>query len=150
VPIPIRVAGAVPLLLLFFSAGGCSDPGRSNQAEESSSLKPLAAFYGKFVNQHGGKPPGNEAELKAFLKEPKNAESLRLEFKVADVDAMFISPRDNQPYVVIYGTLSGPPGPGGAPVIAHEKTGVEGKRFVASALGAVEEVDEARFRGMVP
>lgn len=149
-PIPIRVAWAVPPLLLFFSTGGCSDPGRSNQAEESSSLKPLAAFYGKFVNQHGGKTPRSEAEFKAFLKEPKNAESLRLEFQVADVDAMFISPRDQQPYVVIYGAMPDLPGPGGAPVVAHEKTGVEGKRFVASALGAVEEVDEARFRGMVP
>lgn len=148
-PIPIRIPCLIALLVVFLT-GGCSDPGRPNQAEESSSLKPLATFYGKFVNQHGGKAPGSEAEFKAFLKEPKNAESLRLEFQVADIDAMFVSPRDNQPYVVTYGTLAGPPGPGGAPVVAHEKTGVEGRRFVASALGAVEDVDEARFRAMVP
>jgi hypothetical protein len=149
VPNPIRIPSTVVLLVLFLS-GGCSGPGRSNQAEESSSLKPLATFYGKFVNQHRGNPPGSEAEFKAFLKEPKNAESLRLEFQVADVDAMFVSPRDHQPYAVIYGSLPRLPGPGGAPVVAHEKTGIEGKRFVASALGAVEEVDETKFRGMVP
>jgi len=35
-------------------------------------------------------------------------------------------------------------------VVAYEQEGVNGKRFVASKMGAVEEVDEARFRKMVP
>ena len=34
--------------------------------------------------------------------------------------------------------------------MAYEKVGVAGKRFVASSLGAVEEVDEQRLRQWVP
>ena len=52
--------------------------------------------------------------------------------------------------MVLYGAPDGPPGPGGAPVIAYEQEGVGGKRFVASSLAAIEEVDEARFRELVP
>ena len=36
------------------------------------------------------------------------------------------------------------------PIIAYEQTGVGDKRLVASSLGGVEEVDEARFRKLVP
>jgi hypothetical protein len=36
------------------------------------------------------------------------------------------------------------------PVIAYERTGDGGDRFVAFASGGVEEVDEDRFRQLVP
>jgi len=62
---------------------------------------------------------------------------------------MFVSSRYKKPYMVIYGPTSGE-GPAGQPVIAYEQEGMNGKRFVASKMGAVEEVDEARFRKMVP
>ena len=142
----IRVAWALALFILVI-AGGCWGGGRTNQAQEISTLKPLAVYYGKYVSQHGGRPPPSEAEFKAFVKDPKNAESLKLEFQITNVDDMFISPRDHEPYVVIYGKISTA---GGAPVVAYEKTGVEGKRFVVNGLGSVEEVDEAKFRNMVP
>jgi hypothetical protein len=75
---------------------------------------------------------------------------LKAEFQITEIDKLFVSSRDNKPYVVIYGTMPGGQGPGGAPVVAYEKEGVKGKRFVASALGAVVEVEEAEFRKMVP
>jgi len=67
-----------------------------------------------------------------------------------DADSLFISPRDGKPYVVLYGRSKGPPGPGGAPVVAYEQEGRGGRRFVASSMGAIEEVDDAAFRRMVP
>ena len=39
---------------------------------------------------------------------------------------------------------------GGQPVVAYETTGVGGKRLVANTLGAIDEVDEATFRTLVP
>ncbi|MGI8978148.1 MAG: hypothetical protein ACR2FY_02870 [Pirellulaceae bacterium] len=137
-------------LALFCAVSGCGGRGRSNQQLEASPLKPLVKFYGDYVNQHQGRPPAGEAEFKAFLKESKNADWLKAEFKIADIDKLLISPRDNKPYVIYYGTKSKNIGPGGASVVAYEKEGLGGKRFVASALGAVEEVDEAAFRKMVP
>ena len=98
--------------------------------------------------QHRGQPPANEAEFRTFVE--KEGPSLLEQFALKDVSSLFVSSRDNQPYVILYGPLSGPPGPAGQPVFAYEKTGVGGKRMVASGLGAVEEVDEARFKELVP
>ena len=134
---------------VVFACLGCGPVGESNRAQEESGLKPLAIFYAEFVPQHEGKPPKNEYEFKAFLKEPQNLERLNKQFHFPDIDSIFISARDHKPYVVIYGPTSGE-GPAGQPVVAYEQDGVEGKRFVASKLGAVEEVDEDKFRRMVP
>jgi hypothetical protein len=146
---PMNAKRGVAIFLLCV-VGGCGDRGRSNEAQEASPLKPIAKFYGDYFNQHQGRAPSGEAEFKAFLLEPKNAESLKSEFQITDIDKLLISPRDNQPYVIYYGAMSKTTGPGGAPIVAYEKEGLDGKRFVASALGAVEECDEASFRKMVP
>ncbi len=136
-------------LALLCAIAGCGNPGRTNKQEEESSLKPLAKFYGDFVNQHRGKPPADEDEFKTFLKEASNTNLLKAEFQITDIDKLFISPRDNQPYVIYYKTISQSQGPGGAPVVAYEKTGVNGKRFVASVLGGVVQLDDSAFSSMV-
>jgi len=126
---------------------GCESS--SNKAsQESSAIKPLALLYGQFTGQHRGTPPKDEAEFKAFV-EKTDAVFLK-SFAIDNPDLIFVSSRDHKPYVIVYGTPTGPPGPGGQPVIAYEQIGVSGKRYVASFLGAVEEVDEARFRELVP
>ncbi len=133
---------------LVVACWGCGSIGEPNRAQEDSGLKPLAIFYGRYVAQHQGQPPKDEAEFKAYLKEPQNAEQLKDTFNFTDIDAIFISSRDKKPYVVIYGPVSGQ-GPAGAPVVAYEQEGVAGKRFVASNMGAVEEVDAERFQTMM-
>jgi len=114
------------------TATGCGSQKKS-LARQQSGLKKLAIVYGRFLSQHRGKPPANLTS-----------------FGIDDSNRVFISNRDNKPYVIIYGQPKGPPGPGGSPVIAYEQQGEAGMRWVASALGAVEEVDEARFRQLVP
>jgi hypothetical protein len=129
------------------TATGCGSQKKS-LARQQSGLKKLAIVYGRFLSQHRGKPPANEAEFKTYVQSfsPANLTS----FGIDDSNRVFISNRDNKPYVIIYGQPKGPPGPGGSPVIAYEQQGEAGMRWVASALGAVEEVDEARFRQLVP
>ncbi len=97
---------------------------------------------------HRGESPANEAGFKHFIQSlpPEQLAAM----KATDADKLFTSARDHEPYVIVYGKPNGPPGPAGAPVIAYEHTGIEGKRFVASSMGAVEEVDEAHFRQLVP
>lgn len=137
------------VLTLWVSAAlmGCGG-GHGSAAQESSNLKPLALLYGQYIGRHRGQPPPNESEFKQFIQ--KDGATLLATFAIADVDELFVSSRDQQPYVVLYGPTSGPPGPAGQPVIAYERDGVGGKRFVASSLGAVEEVDESKFREWVP
>ncbi len=129
-------------------ASGCGPSQSQSAPRESSNLKPLALLYGRYLGAHQGNPPPNEAALKSFIQSlpPEQLSSMR----ATDVDKLFVSSRDGQPYVVVYGKTTGPPGTGGAPIIAYEQTGVDGKRFVASSLGAVDEVDETRFRQLVP
>jgi hypothetical protein len=72
---------------------------------------------------------------------------------VSSIEELFVSPRDGKPYKILYGEAakkapSG--GPAGAPVIAYEQQGQGGRRWVASAMGAIEEVDEARLKQLVP
>ena len=129
------------------AATGCSSQKKSAPREESG-LKKLAMVYGRYLSQHRGQPPANEAEFKKYVQSLSPAE--RASYGVDDAGRIFISNRDEKPYVIIYGPPKGPPGPGGAPVIAYEQEGKDGKRWVTSDLGAIEEVDDARFRQLVP
>jgi hypothetical protein len=135
------------VVLLCLVPSGCGSH-RQSQEREESNLKPLAVFYGQFTGQHRGQPPANEAEFKQFVGS-LSPEQLA-GFNVTDPESLFISSRDGKPYVIVYGPPKGPAGLSGAPVIAYEQEGVGGKRYVANAMGEVAEVDEARFKELVP
>jgi hypothetical protein len=141
-----RIAqGWCPALLLM-AVSGCTQ--NASQPTESSNMKPLAVHYGTYINRHGGQPPANEEEFKAYLK-TVSPEALK-SFNVTDAESLLVSTRDKKPYVIRYGKVTGPAGPGGMPVFAYEQEGVGGKRYIATLVGAVEEVDDARFRELVP
>ncbi len=133
---------------LFINFLGCSRGGTASAPMQQSNIKPLAMLYGQFMGQHQGRPPSSEEEFKKFIQE--RGMGILKQFGIPSVDALFISERDKQPYVVIYGEPKGPPALAGQPVCVYERQGVSGRRYVASSLGAVEEVDEARFRELVP
>lgn len=115
--------------------------------EGEAHLGKLARAYGMYQAKHRGQTPPSEAKFKEFLK---NNKEIRTNFKIDDVNALFISPRDKQPYVVKYGLRStaiiNPKLP---PLIAYEKTGVNGKHYVAYGTTEVTEVDEARLKELV-
>jgi hypothetical protein len=135
------------MAVLACLATGCSSRAKET-AREQSHLRRLALVYGRFLSQHRGQPPANEAEFKKFAQSIPAANLAA--FGISDPNGIFVSNRDKKPYIVIYGKPKGPPGPGGSPVIAYEQEGKGGKRFVASAVGAVEEVDAVRFRELAP
>jgi hypothetical protein len=131
--------------LVFGLLAGCSQDAPPPTVQQIH-LKDLAVAYGRFIASHRGQSPKDEKEFKAFVQTMLPY----LPSKPTDVDSLFVSPRDNQPYVVRYGASSAVSGSGQAPVVAYEQQGVDGNRFIATILGAVEEVDEARFRELVP
>lgn len=110
---------------------GCGDPA---PPPEKLSLHKLAIFFGKYISSHQGSGPKNEAEFKAFITAGEPA---------LDQEKLFRSGRDSQPYVVLYSPTKkfGP-----SEVIAHEKDGVGGMRFVAFSTTQVRELDDAEFR----
>jgi hypothetical protein len=129
----------------FLLAGCGGNP--QQEARESSNIKPLAVLYGRYINSHQGKPPPDEAAFKAFVK---GLDANQLAASGAkDADSIFISARDKQPYVILYGN-DVPNASMKAVVIAYEQQGVGGKRYIATSLAQVQEVDEAEFRQQVP
>jgi hypothetical protein len=142
-----RLAVLCLVSLAFAVAIGCKSQ-QNSLPREQSGLKRLALVYGRYIARHRGQPPASEADLKKYVQEMSPADLKA--FGVEDANRIFISERDGKPYVIVCGQAKGPPGPGGAPVVAYEQEGKDGKRWVASYLGAVEEVDDARFRQMVP
>jgi hypothetical protein len=117
---------------------GCSSSSKPG-AGEISHIKLLASFYNRAARDLG-RYPKDEQELKQTIsKMDLNLEAMKL----SNVDEVFVSERDGQPLVIVL-----PPNAKG--VIAYEKTGVEGTRLVAFSEGNVQEVDESRFRELVP
>lgn len=142
----VWITPAAALMAAAIVLVGCGQRTQSKSQQESR-LKPLAMLYGQYMGQHRGQPPQSEADFKKFVE---SQQGFLKQFGITDPATLFISERDGHPYVVIYGKPQGPAALGGQPVIAYEKVGVGGKRFVASQLGAVEEVDETRFKELVP
>lgn len=136
----------VLVAVLLVTGTGCPRGSRSHPTQ--GHLQTLAVLYGRYREQHQGFVPRDADSLKMFIitMDPTDLATLN----VTDVDAVFVSPRDGQPYVVHYGDVWGAAGPTASSVIAYEQQGVSGKRWVAWARGTVEEVDEARFRKLAP
>jgi hypothetical protein len=132
------------LLLLALAAAGCgSDELNSPTAVK---MRGLANLYLDCAVPKNGKGPANEQELKKHIR---GLPSFILESNGVDpnaLDALFVSERDGEPFVVSYGlSITGISGTS-APVVVHEKTGKNGKRLVAFANTKVELVDEARLQ----
>ena len=64
----------------------------------------------------------------------------------AEVDTLFVSPRDGQPYDVRYNDPPPAEGPQGPAAVVVERVGKDGKRFVAYFTGKVEEIDDAQYQ----
>jgi hypothetical protein len=131
------------LLLGLLCLMGCGEE-QSVQREAPSNLKALLALYSQATTRLGHRPR-TENEFKDYVS--KNGSSFLDAYKIASADHLFISPRDNQPYVVIYGP---PPQGLAAGVVAYEQTGVDGGRQIGFDLGNIDHVDDARFRQLVP
>jgi hypothetical protein len=125
-------------------AGGCGASRGAPQAKpQAARMNVLARMYASATGKLG-RPPQNEAELKKFLA----GERAKLEAAhVSSPDELFVSENDGAPLVIRYGPR--PAGPG-RDVIAYEKVGVDGKRFVAFSTGDAFALDEAKFRELIP
>jgi hypothetical protein len=94
--------------------------------------------------RHRGQPPANEAEFKRYVQ--SDGSDISSSFDVTDAEGLFVSPRDQKPYVVLYGD---PRHRVHQDLIAYEQEGVKGKRLVVDSLTIVREVDEEHFRELI-
>ena len=111
-------------------------PGCGNSVEETKvkgqvgqNLETLSKAYAA-ATEKNGRPPSGPDELKPFL--PPNAEP----------DAVFRSARDGQPFVILWGADPRTGMDLKPLVIAYEKDGKGGSRFVYTAMGIMQMTNE--------
>ena len=137
-----RRAIIVSLGLFVLSLAGCSDNAlKSPTAIKMSGL--ANAYLDHVVTANG--PPADQAALKKHLKGLWPSVQYDYHVDPNNLDAFFISERDNEPFVVTYGKGIGKISGESKHVIAHEKTGKNGKRLVVFTSTKVDLVSEAEL-----
>jgi len=102
----------------------------------------LAGLCSKYAAKNRTKPASID-ELKAWVKKLDKTELGRL--GIDNPDTALVSPRDNQPYVLVKSAGSGP-----GDVLAYEKVGEGGKHYIVTPYGSAFELDEAELKRRVP
>lgn len=141
--VQLRVLLLVALSLMWQIGCGASSTVTEISAEEAN-FKNLALLYGQCQGRLR-RPPANLDEFKKFLEQVKADPGASI--KVNDIEKFLISPRDNEPYVILWNVQART---GMPDVIAYEKTGADGTRMVAFGAGYIEYADEERFKQLVP
>jgi hypothetical protein len=126
---------------------GCGDGQESAEATQESNIKKLGVLYGRYMSRNRGQPPRNEADFRKFID--GLGDDFLKHLGATSADELFISERDGQPYVVVYGKLGPRVDTVGGPIAIYEQVGADGTRFVATDL-TVETVTEEEFRRAVP
>jgi hypothetical protein len=135
------------VVLVALAAPGCgSDELNSPTAVR---LRGLANLYLDCAVSRNGKGPANEQAFKKHIRGLPEFVVRPSGVDPDDVDAAFVSERDQEPIVVLYGITISQISATAGPLVAHEKHGKNGKRLVAFANAKVEHVDEARFQELV-
>lgn len=139
-PIPLVV-----LLGVLAVAAGClqQDPASRIAAANNSNIRRLSNLYQACRLHNNNQGPKDQAELKSFLQHGMSATRLqRMQVDPDNIDGLFVSERDGQPFVIRYGVDGGL---GAIDAVVFEQQGQGGKRQVGFTNGSVEEVDNARY-----
>lgn len=117
-------------------------------------MKALSVLAGQYRGKNRGQSPPNLEALKAFVAKADATTLKALNIEPNQIDSIFVSTRDNKPFVYRPATGGAPKmGPDGKPVqhvLFYEAEGSGGSRWVAFELGGTELVNEAKFAQLVP
>lgn len=136
---------ALAMGVTLVALAGCSGNGTPASGADPN-LASLTTIYVDHMNAHQGNPPQNEAAFKDYIRQ-HGAHRLK-GADLNELDALFISTRDNQALVFIYGINADPRRQ--STIIGYEHSAVDGKRTVGYRYGTVELVDHARFAELMP
>lgn len=135
------------LFLVVLCAWGCNAPQEVSVDETAQRLKSLRGAYHAFTTENSRAPRG-AAELRAFIAKKS----------LGNADTLLTSPRDGQPFVVVWGfdvrrRNAGNEGgydkmssdKAGA-IFAYERLGRDGQRYALFTHGGTLLMPEDQFR----
>jgi hypothetical protein len=138
-------------LFLTFAAclfGGCAT-GKSDVpvGGAAENIRRLALAYVEYAAANNGVGPADKQQLAKFFAKDNL-------ISTEEAEAFFVSPRDNQPYVIRWRQRpmgrpvgNNPPQPN---IIIFENTGADGTRYVADGRISVKELSHEAFSQAVP
>ena len=136
------------ILLGALVASGCGSGGEASvgSKRDITHLRVVGILYGRCMDANRGLAPTNEEQFIAFMqREPENWNKLAPTPK-----QLLTSPRDGQPLVIVYGRSLKDDPEIGFPLIAHEKTGVDGQQIVISASGVIQPKSAEEIAQLFP
>ena len=140
----IRTLAICTLLFAMVSGcGGSKDPKSMIAAANDSNVKRLATMYSFFHLKNNFKGPKDEAEFRGFIESQDPKRLSLADIDASDLENLFVSERDNEPFVIRYGKDTYVRGPS-IPVI-FEATGSDGMRQVGFCNGVMQEVDAEEY-----
>lgn len=128
--------------------GGCSS-GKSGVpvGDAAENIRKLALAYVEYAATNQGVGPADKLTLAKFLAKDNL-------ISAEEAEAFFVSPRDNQPYIIRWRQRpmatpvgNNPPQPN---IIIFESTGADGTRYVADGRLSVKELSDEAFAQAVP
>ena len=142
----MRCINAFCLCCVALVAVGCGEGDFAKDAvadANKNNVQRVANCYMFFqMSSKGYRGPANLEEFKTFLANPDNAQNLELMgADPSNIDAMFISERDNEPIKVRFSVVGSARGCNEP--VAFETTGVDGVRLVGFTTSKVKEVSDA-------
>jgi hypothetical protein len=139
----IRYTAAVAAAGLVLGIAGCGDQNAKQLADmNKSNIQRLGNLYAAFQNQKNNRGPKDEAEFKEFIKEYDPNKLKTMGVDAGNVDAVFVSERDGQPFKIRY-KVGG--GRGSSDAVIFEQAGKDGKKQVGYTGGKIEDVDDATY-----
>src|SRR5688572_6567248 len=137
-----QILSAGLISLLSGSLAGCGgSAGAAARPEAQDRINKLLQLYRAYVDRNKKGPPSEQA-LRDFGQKLTAQE--RADLLIGDdLEGIFISPRDNEKFVVRYNVKLDP---AQGKAIAWESKGKDGMRYAALSIGYVVEYDEEQLK----
>jgi len=133
---------ALAISLLSLSIVGCAGSGVAPpEPDAKDRLEQFYNLYRAYADKNQKPPPSEEALRDFAAKLSPEERSARLIGD--DLEKIFVSPRDNEKFVVKYNVR---PEPAVNRAVAWEAKGSNGLRYVALTMGYVVEYDDEQLK----
>lgn len=129
--------------ITWAGCGGSPSADSMLRDANKANIQRLTNLYTRFQMQNQSQGPQNEAEFKRFIQNLDRGSLETMGVDLNDLDSLFISDRDQQPFDIRYGVQSSFRGD---PVgLIFEQQGLDGVRQVGLSTITVRDIDDEQL-----